>query len=225
MVESDAISVPARELGTNVPRAKIFKPTKPLRSNQNKENVDVAVHVTQVASKVETSSDIAAESAMDVSIEANTTIESVDSPRNDVVAATDTTAIIDTASTASSISVADDGLEEELVAMEVDCTLVAQDPSDHHQASGVSEPLGLNSSSDRSPEPIAKGPTPSNSASNKLPPFLSPNEPVFSGKKIYSPLFCFWQVINRIVQNGDIVCIIFHFLLPLFRATVVDWLV
>ncbi|RYH24688.1 hypothetical protein EON65_16550 [archaeon] len=203
-MESDSISVPARELGANVPRAKVFKPTKPLRSNQSKDRANQVVNntapVSETVDRREGCVDCTVEDVMDVSIEANTTIESVDSPRSDLAATIDVNVIIETDSTASSSSVAEDVQEEDVVAMEVDSSAcIVQDSMLRQTSTNVGcDPVDLDSNVNRFSQVISSKTVASSNgmaeAKNKLSPILSPNEPVFSGKMVYPPLFCFWQV-------------------------------
>eukprot|EP00981_Chlorochromonas_danica_P011148 scaffold3779_cov254-Ochromonas_danica.AAC.8 len=205
-VKSGMITVNARELGTNIARSKLYKVVtdhrKPLRSRnqatQNPKNQSSSEELT--IAEASTNNDMSVEEetidietpgiqdhlgngywhedSEDASMEVDTTTESVEI----VEAASLNLQTVHYNEAVPAVAEVEAEGEEDNVSAHTDIAT-----SDHSEEK-ESFALPLLEHGDDVPQKEENKP--------KASIFLSPNEPVYQGQMVYSPLFCFWQLIG-----------------------------
>lgn len=185
VITSDPIIVPARELGTGILRTKIFKPINDRKTSKKKSD-----ETAGFKSKSPSVADF----------EADTTTESVEyapSPTLNLETenASQTTIPQDALSNQNDAGNNDKSLllteNQELASNEVieNKSLVMSDPVDC-----LEEPSIRDASSSAVEGSFAK-------SESEL--YLTPNEPIFQGRKVYDRNFCFWQLIGWFNAGTD----------------------
>lgn len=182
-IDSQPITVTARELGTNIPRNKIFK----AYTNDDRKR----------SSRLHPSKPTASNGSMsvnsdpeDTSVEGNVAAEQGATASNDIEMTVDSEPITAPSplNLLENLGTTDSEVPSSPTAGELDASDSGSDP-----VASIAENLPTKTSSSRDY-------------------YLSPNEPVFLGSKKYSPLFCFWQVrVKHTISFQNIVHILLFF--------------
>jgi hypothetical protein len=196
---ADPITVVARELGTNIPRSKIFA-TYGTENNRKQQKAGKANATRSKAKTIKNSSsteDLTEITPVEEEGYADTTLESIDPPspatkgssnsnNKDSMEVVDQIVITeDSVTTAEGSST--DGKVDPIV-MEVD---TITETADHEEAEEPEDSVK------KAKAETKMATTPRRDMN------LSPNEPVFEGSKIYPSLFCFWQLIGWFNAGTD----------------------
>jgi hypothetical protein len=169
-VVAESITVVARELGTCIPRSKIFSAYHKEDSNRRR---------SRSSKSVEELSTVPARSIEDDQCP-DTTTESIEAPSPSAVDLSEGPEDFFHAETT----------EKEFVAEVDDAMMVVESP----KPTAEEDSKNVVSSEMTSESTKTAVSTVINQPGGKADYFLSPNEPVFMGSMEYPPLFCFWQV-------------------------------
>lgn len=172
-IVAEPITVVARELGTCIPRSKIFSAFHKEENNRRR---------SRSSKSADELSNIATRSVEDDQCP-DTTTESIDAPSPIAVDPSEGLEEDFHLESTEKVSVSESEVEDAMMIEE------SSKPVTEQEANNVSSSEITQESIKTAVSTVISQPT-----GGKGDYFLSPNEPVFMGSMEYPPLFCFWQV-------------------------------
>lgn len=200
MVSADPIVVPARELGTTIPRTRIFKTARVEENKKKLRNASSSSHGLTINELSEIEGSTAASPLKLNIVEEELSCKSSTTPG--VIFPTSPSSSISNAKTEVPIS---DGCIMDTTSNALDVTQdqVAAVMEDSDSAMDIDDENVCTTAviAAEYKMEVVEGEEGTESATTegRKEAILSPNEPVFTGFKTYPPLFCFWQVMFSLI--------------------------